>query len=56
MGSKINFNRGTQLQARNRCCQCGFEWQDLPFGLAKYRACPKCDSTYWEWLNFDDDD
>lgn len=56
MGSRINLDKGEQSQARNRCCQCDFEWQDRPFGLAKYHSCPKCDSAYWEWLNYDDDD
>ena len=56
MGNKINLDRSELSLAHNRCCDCGYEWQDKPFGLAKYHVCPKCESAYWEWLNFDDDD
>ena len=44
---------GTRENALNRCCRCGYEWQDRPFGDARYHACPKCGSVYWLWLNFD---
>ena len=56
MAMKINLERNLRPLALNRCCSCGYEWQDQPFGLAKYHACPKCDSAYWEWTNFDDNE
>ena len=55
MAKRINLDDCGQPPASNRCVECGYEWQDQPYGLAKYHSCPKCDSIYWEWLNYDDD-
>ncbi len=39
--------------AKNRCLDCSHAWQDRPVGFAIHQACPKCDSLYWEWKNYD---
>jgi uncharacterized paraquat-inducible protein A len=46
-------DRRTENSALNRCCRCDYEWRDLPFGHARYAACPKCGSVYWQWLDFE---
>ncbi len=38
--------------ALNRCCRCGYEWRDQPFGHARHDACPKCRSVYWQWGDY----
>lgn len=51
----FNLASGTSQDKRialNRCCQCGYEWRDQPFGLARHDACPKCRSVYWQWLDY----
>jgi hypothetical protein len=44
---------GTRENALNRCCRCRYEWRDRPFGYARYQACRKCGSVYWQWLDFE---
>ena len=56
MANRINLDKRGQLLAANRCCECGYQWRDQPFGHARYPACPKCGSAYWVWLNYDNDD
>ena len=56
MATRINLDRNATRLARNKCCQCDYEWQDQPFGLAQYHSCPKCGFAYWVWLNYDDED
>ena len=46
--------RGSRIYAANRCCDCSHEWQDLPFGHARFHACPRCGSVYWRWLDYAD--
>ncbi len=46
-------NGGTRNSALNRCCKCSYEWNDEPFGHAKYHGCPKCGSVYWLWLDYE---
>ena len=53
---KINLEKSSQAIASNQCCRCDYQWQDQPYGLAKYHACPKCNSAYWVWVNFSNDD
>jgi len=48
----IDLTRKSNVVARNRCCQCGHEWQDRPMGYAQHHTCPKCGSVYWEWLDY----
>ncbi|HEX5789099.1 MAG TPA: hypothetical protein VFY03_13030 [Woeseiaceae bacterium] len=40
--------------AKNRCHECGHDWQDRPMGFAIHQACPNCASLYWEWRNYDE--
>ena len=48
LASDKNRNENSAL---NRCCRCRYEWQDQPFGRARYDTCPKCGSVYWLWLD-----
>ncbi len=40
------------MSASNRCCECRYEWSDMPIGFAEFQACPACGSAYWVWTNY----
>ena len=56
MAIRINLGNGARVIARNRCEDCEHAWEDKPMGFARYLTCPRCNSPYWEWLNFDTQD
>ena len=56
MVTRINLGESASIFARNRCCNCGHEWQDKTMGLARFLTCPGCDSEYWTWLSYEGDD
>ena len=47
-----NRNQARQI-VLNRCCRCDYEWRDQPFGHARHDTCPRCDSVYWQWRDYE---